>query len=111
MNMNDHTQLNCLFVIDFNEGVSHFKLSIWVPTEAVGKVIGKKGAVIQHIQRETKTTCSIISVPNGESESMDGPKWSPIVIMGDPTRALAAHDMIQDIVEGNNFRNVYYIVV
>lgn len=98
-----------------------FKLSIWVPTEAVGKVIGKKGAVIQHIQRETRTTCSIIS----SSSSSSGPgvgsggvdhrevhgdgaeaggageqPWSPIVISGEPSRTLAAHDMIRDLVEG-----------
>ena len=76
-----------------------FKLSIWVPTEAVGKVIGKKGAVIQHIQRETRTTCSILSDhSSGEEAAADG--WSPIVITGDPSKTLAAHDMIRDIVEG-----------
>lgn len=71
-----------------------FKLSIWVPAEAVGKVIGKKGAVIQHIQRETNTLCAIISAV----EAAVG--WAPIVISGDPSRTLAAHDMIRDLVEG-----------
>lgn len=51
--------------------------------------------MIQHIQRETSTICAIISA--GE-EGAAG--WAPIVISGDPLKTLAAHDMIRDIVEG-----------
>lgn len=76
-----------------------FKLSIWVPTEAVGKVIGKKGAVIQHIQRESGAMCAIVSEASAESKEGADALWSPIVITGSPSKTLAAHDMICDVVE------------
>jgi hypothetical protein len=31
----------------------------------------------------------------------DEPLWSPIVVTGEPSKTLAAHDMIRDIVEGD----------
>lgn len=81
-----------------------FKLSIWVPSEAVGKVIGKKGSVIQHIQTKTNTTCSIVSTSTQSvaSSAVDanGSRWAPIVITGEPASTMAAHEMIRDIVEG-----------
>jgi predicted RNA-binding protein YlqC (UPF0109 family) len=91
-----------------------FKLSLWVPAEAVGKVIGKKGAVIQHIQRESGALCAIVSEDNkgdrdrdrdrdkkGEGDKKGGASlWSPIVITATPSKARAAHDMILDVVEG-----------
>ena len=89
-----------------------FKLSLWVPSEAVGKVIGKKGAVIQHIQRESGALCAIVSEDNkgdrdrdrdnkGEGDKKGGASlWSPIVITATPSKARAAHDMILDVVEG-----------
>eukprot|EP00603_Paraphysomonas_imperforata_P011618 CAMPEP_0114459762 /NCGR_PEP_ID=MMETSP0104-20121206/5380_1 /TAXON_ID=37642 ORGANISM="Paraphysomonas imperforata, Strain PA2" /NCGR_SAMPLE_ID=MMETSP0104 /ASSEMBLY_ACC=CAM_ASM_000202 /LENGTH=467 /DNA_ID=CAMNT_0001632419 /DNA_START=99 /DNA_END=1502 /DNA_ORIENTATION=+ len=81
-------------------GVSgQFKLSIWVPTEAVGKVIGKKGAVIQHIQRESGAMCAIVSEVAPEGKAGADALWSPIVITGSPSKTLAAHDMIRDVVE------------
>ena len=89
---------------DFHTGIGsvsgQFKLSIWVPTEALGKVIGKKGAVIQHIQRESGAICAIVSEAAGEGKGGGEPLWSPIVITGSPSKALAAHDMIRDVVEG-----------
>ena len=38
-----------------SESLKSLNLSIWVPTEQVGVVIGKQGATISRIQSETST--------------------------------------------------------
>jgi hypothetical protein len=62
----------------------------------VGKVIGKKGAVITHIQRQTQTEVVVLPLPP-DSTSL----WSPICITGEPTKALNAYNTVKDIVEGS----------
>ncbi|CAM9161700.1 unnamed protein product, partial [Heterosigma akashiwo] len=52
-----------------------FTLSIWVPAEKCGMIIGKRGAMITHIQRESNTK---LIIPPQIEESL----WSPIVIKG-----------------------------
>jgi hypothetical protein len=89
-----------------------FKLNVWLPTEfgvfsqslffcflilfrrIVGKVIGAKGAVIQHIQRETSTR--VVILPTLEQQ----PLWSPFTITGDPNKVLLAYNLLKSIVEG-----------
>lgn len=69
-----------------------FRLSVWVPSEAVGKVIGSRGTVIQHIQRETGTR--VVSLP-AIGEKM----WSPVVISGPPGGVILAYCLVTKITE------------
>jgi rRNA processing protein Krr1/Pno1 len=60
----------------------------------VGKVIGKKGAVITHIQLTTQTEVVVLTITEGSEH------WSPVVITGEPFKALQAYELIKDIAEG-----------
>lgn len=60
-----------------------------------GKVIGKKGSVITHLQRTTQSEVTVLTIPEIGSEL-----WSPVAITGEPLRALQAYELIKDIVEG-----------
>ena len=71
----------------------------------VGKVIGKKGAVITHIQRETQTEVVVLPIPP-ESATL----WCPICITGDPQKAINAYNTVKDIVEGKIDHLIYIIV-
>lgn len=81
---------------DFH-GVKGFSLHMWIPTEAVGKVIGKKGAVITHIQLTTQTEVVVLTITEAGSEH-----WAPVIITGEPYKALQAYELIKDIAEGTN---------
>lgn len=72
---------------------NNFRLNVWLPTEFVGKVIGAKGAVIQHIQRETSTR--VVILPTLDQQ----PLWSPFTITGDPNKVLIAYNLLKSIVE------------
>ena len=103
---------------------NNFRLNVWLPTEfgvlpfehflslyhkemiflcAVGKVIGAKGAVIQHIQRETSTR--VVILPTLDQQ----PLWSPFTITGDPNKVLIAYNLLKSIVEGESVDNVLSI--
>lgn len=69
-----------------------FRLSVWVPTEFVGKVIGTRGTVIQHIQRETNTR--VASLP-----AIGEKLWSPLVITGTPGSVMLAYCLVAKIIE------------
>lgn len=69
-----------------------FRLSLWVPTDCMGKVIGSKGAVIQHIQRESQTR--MVSLP-----ALRETLWSPLAITGAPGSVLQAYLLVAKIVE------------
>jgi rRNA processing protein Krr1/Pno1 len=62
----------------------------------VGKVIGKKGAVITHIQLTTQTEVIVLTITEGSEH------WSPVVITGEPFKALQAFELIKDIAEGSS---------
>ena len=70
----------------------NFHLSLRVPTEFMGKVIGTKGAVIQHIQRESQTR--IVSLP-----AIREKLWSPLAITGAPGSVFQAYILVAKIVE------------
>lgn len=70
-----------------------FRLTMWIPKEQVGKVIGKKGAVILHIQRETKAR--VMTNPPSIADSL----WSPILIIGDPSKTFSAFKTIKSLVD------------
>jgi hypothetical protein len=69
-----------------------FRLSVWVPTECVGKVIGTKGTVVQHIQRETQAR--VVSLPD-----LGDKPWSPVVITGAPGSVMLAYCLVTKITE------------
>jgi hypothetical protein len=61
--------------------------------QLVGKVIGKKGSVITHLQLTTQTEVVVLTLP-------DNDLFSPVVITGEPHKAIQAFELINDIVEG-----------
>eukprot|EP01041_Mallomonas_annulata_P002841 gene2841-5588_t len=71
----------------------NFRLSMWIPKEQVGKVIGKKGVVILHIQRETQA--KVIMNPPTVADS----HWSPVLVLGDPSKTLSAYRMVRELVD------------
>ncbi|KAJ1438383.1 hypothetical protein B484DRAFT_477169 [Ochromonadaceae sp. CCMP2298] len=71
-----------------------FKLTMWIPSDYAGRVIGKKGAVITNLLRETRAKQINAMQPVGRS------LWLPVVISGEYRHALAAYDAIAEIVEG-----------
>ena len=67
-------------------------LRVWVPDEQVGRVIGKKGAIVHHLQEETGTTVTLI--PN-----LTDSAWHPISIRGEFGKVRRALDMIASLVD------------
>jgi len=67
-------------------------LSLWVPFEQVGLIIGKKGAMVNHIQRDSRTQ---ITVPPQSKPSA----WAPITVKGSGLGAFAAYQMLKALVE------------
>lgn len=64
--------------------------------------------MIQHIQRESGAMCAIVSDATAEAKAGADTLWSPIVITGSPSKTIAAHDMIHDVVEGEK---MLYIIL
>lgn len=67
-------------------------LRVWVPDEQVGRIIGRKGAIVHHMQEETSTTVTLI--PN-----LTDSAWHPISIRGDYGRVRRAFDMVASLVD------------
>eukprot|EP01038_Epipyxis_sp_PR26KG_P007981 gene7981-10822_t len=73
--------------------VGDYKLSMWIPADLVGRVIGKKGIVITNLQRETKTSISALS-------AIGGSLWLAVIISGnDLKRIYTAYNAISEMVE------------
>ena len=59
-----------------HEFVGDIKLSMWIPQELGGKVVGKQGILISNIKIETG--CSLVNA----MKPLDSSLWSAIVIIG-----------------------------
>jgi KH domain len=81
-----------VFGSDFFSG--DFKLSMWIPAELAGKVIGIKGVTIKNIERETK--CNVVQALKPVGESL----WTAVVIIGEAYRCQAAYNAVVAIVNG-----------
>lgn len=71
-------------------------LSMWIPAELAGLVVGKKRTTISNIQQETKTTLLEAKKPFNNS------LWSAVIIHGDKQHVKMAYDAIADIVDRKN---------
>lgn len=77
-----------------------FKLSMWIPTELAGKVIGKKGTVITNIQRETGA--HVINACPSIGESL----WMAVAIIGEIKSIIAAYNTISTLVSEGEKTNI-----
>ena len=68
------------------------QLTMYIPAEMSGKVIGVKGIIISNITRETQ--CRFIKAMQPVGDSL----WCAIVMMGDPERCLVAYQAIAKMV-------------
>ena len=68
------------------------QLTMYIPAEMSGKVIGVKGIIISNITRETQ--CRFIKAMQPVGDSL----WCAIVIMGEPDRCLIAYQAIAKMV-------------
>jgi hypothetical protein len=59
-----------------HEFVGDIKLSMWIPQELGGKVVGKQGILISNIKIETG--CSLVNA----MKPLDSSLWSAIIIIG-----------------------------
>ena len=59
-----------------HELCGEIKLSMWIPQELGGKVVGKQGILISNIKIETG--CSLVNA----MKPLDSSLWSAIVIIG-----------------------------
>jgi len=71
---------------------SEVQLTMYIPAEMSGKVIGVKGIIISNITRETQ--CRFIKAMQPVGDSL----WCAIVMMGDPDRCLVAYQAISKMV-------------
>ena len=59
-----------------SEFVGEIKVSMWIPQELGGKVVGKQGIMISNIK--TETGCTLVNA----MKPLDSSLWSAIVIIG-----------------------------
>lgn len=86
---------------DYTNG--ELKLSMWIPSDLAGRVIGKKGTVITNLQRETKTR--LINALPRVGDSL----WIAVVIIGELKNVFDACKAITEIVE-NGTHNMSSLV-
>lgn len=82
--------------------LGEFKLSMWIPTELGGKVIGLKGIIISNIETETK--CKMIRALKPVGQSL----WNAVVILGEAMRCQAAYNEVARIVNNGNYSVTFY---
>jgi len=59
-----------------SEFIGEIKVSMWIPQELGGKVVGKQGIIIANIKIETG--CTLVTA----MKPLDSSLWSAIVIIG-----------------------------
>ena len=74
-----------------------FKLTMWIPADLGGKVIGVKGIIISNLTTETK--CKFIKALKPVGESL----WTAVVIIGEASRCLAAYNAVAGIVSNGAY--------
>lgn len=76
-----------------------FSLRLYVPTEQVGIIIGKKGAKITHIQTTSHTR--VVMASSSSSSAVEQPEsaWFEVLVKGSPSGCLAAASIIAGLVE------------
>lgn len=74
--------------------IGDFKLSMWIPAELGGKVIGVKGIIISNLKTETK--CKLIKAMKPVGQSL----WTAVVIIGDAFKCQSAYNAVAGIVSG-----------
>lgn len=77
--------------------LGEFKLSMWIPAELGGRVIGLKGIVISNIETETK--CKMIRALKPVGQSL----WNAVVILGEALRCQTAYNEVARIVNNGNY--------
>ena len=78
------------------------KLSVYIPADAAGKVIGKKGIVVSNIKRETQASLITAMKPVGNS------LWIAVVILGGLESISGAYYAVATIVEDGRSYNPFY---
>jgi len=76
---------------DDGKFLADFKLTMWIPAELGGKVIGLKGVIITNLTRETQ--CKFIKALQPVGDSL----WLAVVMMGEPEQCLAAYTAIAKV--------------
>lgn len=72
--------------------VAGFKLTLWIPVEQVGIVIGRSGATINKIQGGTSSRLNV--VPDADASA-----WAPVYIRGAPDGVFAAAQQVVELVD------------
>jgi hypothetical protein len=87
--------LNCVPALDHPHLKARFSCSVWVPADAVGKILNKRGACeqIHHDQHIIR-----ISAPPQEAKFKS--VWTEIHLVGDVTAVYKAYRTIATVVDG-----------
>ena len=73
------------------EGLKAFMLTMWVPKEFVGRIIGRKGDVVSKLSRETHTNIYCDSTSTSKS------LWTTVCMVGDAYACQRAYQKIRTI--------------
>lgn len=72
------------------------KLSMYVPADAAGKIIGKRGIVVTNLKRETQASFITALKPVG------GSLWTAVIVLGTLESVSATYDAIANIVDNGS---------
>tara|TARA_A100001015_G_C14585443_1_gene554540 strand:- start:155 stop:535 length:381 start_codon:yes stop_codon:yes gene_type:complete len=86
--MNDSTET---YKYPSLEGHKTFMLTMWVPREHVGRIIGRKGDVVSKLSRDTHTNIYC------DSSSISKSLWTTVCMVGEATACQRAYQKIATI--------------